>query len=72
MESIPASNAPSSDTGRLNETELESVVGGANRRAFDHIGNVLSTPPAGTTPPPGAAPATAKPFFDDMMEGSNI
>ncbi|GEM_PF-3394416 len=74
MMPTPASNAPSSDTERLNGTELESVVGGVNRRKFDHIGNILSPPPAGTptSPTPGVGAEPAKPFFDNMMNGTNI
>lgn len=71
MDTPTAADTPSAHGGPLHDADLEDVVGGANRRAFDHIGNVNRTPAA---PPTGASigAAPTKPYFDDLMNGTNI
>lgn len=73
MEPTSKPDAKISDAGILQDAELESIAGGGNRRAFDHIGNIApGSPPAvpSPIPAPGANPGNS--YFDDMMQGTNI
>lgn len=66
MDTPTAADTPSADEGPLPDADLERVVGGTNRR------HVPAPPPTGASNGAVPRPAPTTPFFDDMMNGTNI
>lgn len=66
MDITSAAKTPSADGTTLPDADLERVVGGTNRR------HVPASPPTGASNGAVPRPAPSTPFFDDLMNGTNI